>query len=393
VLGILLFWTIYNALLMFAGIGSKHKPSYKGIHELPKFSLVLPAKDEAAVIARCLDSLLSMDYPMEKMEIVVVAGESNDATKEICNDFSRRSKIVRVLCEGTSSGKPAALNYALPYVTGEIVGVFDADSVPERNVLRRVASYFQDRSVTAVQGKTFSLNAKENMLTRMASMEERLWFEGTIRGREKLGLFVPLTGSCQFVRSCVLKELGGWEESSLAEDVELALKLTGKGYLVKFAPDVCAKQETPSSLNDLIKQRTRWYRGTMEAAFRYGTLLRSLSRKSLDAEVSQVGPFVMILALFSYVIGGVNLLFPPNESLLLVYAGLAAVLIISTLLYVGLSAFVIMKPRKLNLLWFPFLNLYWVILNCIAFKAFVHILLRKPRKWTKTVKKGVVIQK
>jgi cellulose synthase/poly-beta-1,6-N-acetylglucosamine synthase-like glycosyltransferase len=331
-----------------------------------------------------------MDYPMERMEIIVVAGDSKDTTKEICNDFSGKNKIVRVLCERTSSGKPAALNLALPHVTGEIVGVFDADSIPERNVLRRAASYFQDGSVTAVQGKTYSLNARENMLTRMASMEERLWFEGSVRGREKLGLFVPLTGSCQFVRSCVLKELGGWEESALAEDVELALKLTEKGYLVKFAPDVCCKQETPSNLYGLIKQRTRWYRGTMEAAFRYGTLFRKLNRKSLDAEISLAGPFVMMLALFSYVNWGLIFLFPPDTSLLLFSSVLSTVLIAVTFLSLGLSAYLIMKPKKLNLFWFPFLNLFWFILMCIACNAFLQIVFRKPKKWTRTIKKGAV---
>jgi len=199
-LAVLLVWAVYNALLLFAGIRSKHTPRRESIHELPKISLIVPVKDEGTVITKCLDSLLSIDYPKDKMEIIVVEGDSKDATKEICDTYSRKDKTIKVLHEGTSNGKPGALNLALPHVTGEIVGVFDADNVPERNVLRRIASYFQDATVTAVQGRTISLNARQNMLTRVASMEERLWFEGTLMGKEKLGLFIPLTGSCAFIR-------------------------------------------------------------------------------------------------------------------------------------------------------------------------------------------------
>jgi len=388
VLTALLFWAVYNALLLFAGIRGKHEFHRVSIHEFPRISLIVPVKDEGAVIAKCLDALLSIDYPKEKMEIIVVDGDSKDSTKEICDDFSRKDKTIKVLCEKTPNGKPGALNLALPQVTGEIVGVFDADSVPERNVLQRIASYFQDTSVTAVQGKTISLNPRQNMLTRMASMEERLWFEGTISGKQKLGLFVPLTGSCAFIRSCVLKEVGGWEEPSLAEDVELALKLIEKGHSVRYAPDVCSKQETPGSLNELTKQRTRWYRGYMDASFKYGTLLRRPSRKSLDAELSLLGPFMMIVGLLGYVNWGFNLLFPPDTSLLVVSSILAIALITVTLLSIGLSAFLIMRPTKLNLFWIPFINLYWFVLMIIACKAFLLTVLRRPRKWTKTAKIG-----
>ena len=105
-------------------------------------------------------------------------------------------------------------------------------------------SYFKDNSVSAVQASTAPLNVEQNMLTRVVAMEDKAWFQGLLGGREKLSLFVPLTGSCQFIRTDVLNEMGGWEESALAEDVELSLKLTEKGYLVKYAPDIVSGQES-----------------------------------------------------------------------------------------------------------------------------------------------------
>ena len=226
-LGFLLFWTVYNGSIIYLGIKSKRRhtsSSRDNNAATPKFSIIVPTKDEEVVIGRCLNSLLDLDYPKDKMEIIVVDGNSTDDTCKICQDFSTKYPGgFRIIKEKESKGKPGALNLALPYVTGEIVGVFDADSVPEKNVLGKVASYFADNEITAVQGRTTSLNEKKSVLTRVISMEERAWFQALLSGRENLKLFVPLNGSCQFIRRNVLEEMSGWDETCLTEDVELAL--------------------------------------------------------------------------------------------------------------------------------------------------------------------------
>ena len=103
--------------------------------------------------------------------------------------------------------------------------------------------------------------------------------------------------------------MGGWDESSLVEDVELSLRLVKKGYHVKFAADVSSGQETPFSLRGLIAQRTRWYRGYMESSLKYGSLLEKVNRRVIDAEISLIGPFVMVVCLASYLNWGLSLLF------------------------------------------------------------------------------------
>ena len=200
-LSVILLWAVYHACILFAGLRSRRQTIDPAAGELPRFSLIVPAKNEGVVIERCLKSLLNLDYPQDKFEVIVVDGGSNDATGEVCRRFSLAYPgVLKVVNEEISRGKPGALNLALPFVTGELIGVFDADSVPERGVLRKVASYFQDASVTAVQGSTTSLNEDQNMLTKIATMEDKAWFQGLLQGRERLGLFVAFTGSCQFVR-------------------------------------------------------------------------------------------------------------------------------------------------------------------------------------------------
>jgi cellulose synthase/poly-beta-1,6-N-acetylglucosamine synthase-like glycosyltransferase len=186
-LAVLLFWTLYNGSIIYIGIRSKRKvvpkSEAKENREFPKFSIIVPTKDEEAVISRCLNGIMNLDYPKDKFEIIVVDGNSKDATCKISEEFSTRyPENIKVISEEESKGKPAALNLSLSYATGDIVGVFDADSLPERDALKKVASYFDDEKVTAVQGRTTSLNEKKNVLTRVVSMEEKAWFQALLTG-------------------------------------------------------------------------------------------------------------------------------------------------------------------------------------------------------------------
>jgi len=393
-LALLLFWTVYNGSIISIGLKGKRKrgSSNIGKSQETKFSIIVPTKDEEVVIGRCLNSLLDLDYPKDKMEIILVDGNSADNTLKVCGDFSAKYHgDFKIIKEKESKGKPAALNLALPYVTGEIVGVFDADSVPEKDVLRKVASYFGDKKVTALQGQTSSLNAKKNLLTRIVSMEERAWFQALLSGKEKLRLFVPLNGSCQFIRRNVLEELGGWNENCLTEDVELALRLVEKKYQIKYAEDVCCGQETPNGFRDLVRQRVRWYRGNMETALRYGRLLDTLNVKTADAEISIAAPFMMVISLLSYINWCAATLFFSQGSLVLTFTGIVIAATAFSLLLAGVGLLAIDRPFRLrNLLWVPSIFGYWLIQTGIAGLAFLKLLFRRKRVWDKTVKKGFI---
>ncbi len=393
-LSFLLFWTVYNGSIIYAGIRSrrKHPQSNFANEEEPKFSIIVPTKDEELVIGRCLNGLLDLDYPRDKLEIIIVDGNSTDNTCKVCSDFSAKYPgTFKIINEKESKGKPAALNLALPYATGEIVGVFDADSVPEKDVLKKVASYLGDKQLMAVQGRTTSLNEKKNILTRVVAAEEKAWFQALLSGREKLKLFIPLNGSCQFIRRNALEELGGWDETSLTEDVELALRLVEKKHQIKYAEDVCCGQETPNGLRDFIKQRVRWYRGYMETALKYGRLLDTLNKKTVDAEISLSGPFMMVVSLLSYVNWFFLALFLTENNPIISFTGLVIALTAVSLLSVGVGLTASEKPVKLrNLLWVPAIYVYWLIQMCIAGWAFLKLIFRRKRVWNKTVKTGFI---
>jgi cellulose synthase/poly-beta-1,6-N-acetylglucosamine synthase-like glycosyltransferase len=400
-LAVLLFWTIYNGSIIYVGVRNKRKnqstPQNKSVapESLPSYTLIVPTKNEESVVRRCLDGILNLDYPKNKIQVIVVDGNSGDNTCKICSEFEQKyPQNFKVISEQTTRGKPAALNLALPHATGDIVGVFDADSLPEPDVLSKVSAYLDDQQIQAIQGMTTSINERSNVLTRVISMEEKAWFQMLMSGREKLKLFVPLTGSCQFIRRNVLQELGGWDENSLTEDVELALRLVEKNYLIKYAADVNSGQETPAALGSLVKQRVRWYRGYMETALKYGRLLDNINKRTVDAEISLGGPFMMVVSLLSYINWFIVAVFLSQSTPILNFTGLVIALTAVSLVSIGIALTASEKPIRLrNILWIPSIYMYWLLQMFIAGWAFLKLLFRHKRDWTKTAKTGSAVPK
>jgi len=399
VLSVLYVWTLYNIPILVAGIRHLRRSNERkkmmalfGRRKLPKMSIIVPVKDEERVVGRLLKSLLKLDYPPEKREIIIVEDGSVDKTAGICAEYERQyPEQVKLIRRSVSDGKPSALNHALKHATGEIVAVFDADSVLQSDVLLKAIEHFEDPSVAAVQGKACSINADVNMLTKFISYEEAVRYETYIRGKDILNLFVPLTGSCYFIRRSVLSDVNGWDDASLSEDMEIALKLTKKGYKIKYAPEIEYWQENPINLAHLIRQRLRWFRGEMEIAIKYGKLVTKPNRKNIDAEVTLLGPFMFILCVMSYFILLLTFLLPVQQNFFLTTVNqITFIITMIPLFLIGVALIYITKPRRTaNLLWLPFIYAYWILQNFLASYAFLQIAFGRPKKWTKTVKNGI----
>lgn len=392
-------WSFYNLPILVAGVRhlrrSRRKSEKRCFEDgiLPIFSIVVPVKNEEKVVGRLLDALSRLSYPSDKMEIIIVEDGSTDRTLDICMKYAEEhGGNVKVLHRTFSNGKPSALNYGIKCAKGEIIGIFDADSVPASDILLNACSYFQDSTVAAVQGRTLSINSEKNMLTKFISREEAVWCEAYLRGKDVLNLFVHLKGSCQFFRREVLERLKGFDEGALSEDMEISARLTEKGYKIRYASDVRSWQESPGDLRQLFRQRTRWFRGTMEVAFKYGRLMAKPSKKSLDTEATLLGPFVLIASLATYFAAFYTVFVPYPLSVLLQFVTQFTLLVLTLLMFAcGLALIYSSKPRKAaDVLWLPFIYFYWSSQAFIAFYALLLILLRRPQKWLKTEKTGMV---
>jgi cellulose synthase/poly-beta-1,6-N-acetylglucosamine synthase-like glycosyltransferase len=392
------FWALYNVPILASGVKDfckkRQKPHKKGVPEglKPYFSIIVPVKNEERVMDRLLDSLSNIDYPQNKLEVIIIEDGSTDKTNDICMNYAKEHDNVKILHKPLSDGKPSALNYGLSQAQGDIVAIFDADNVPAQDALSAVVTYFEDPKVAAVQGRTSSINSKENMLTQFISYEEAVWCEAYLRGKDVLNLFVHLKGSCQFIRRDVLQQLHGFDESVLSEDMEISARLIENDYKIRYASDVVALQESASNLKTLFIQRTRWYRGTMEVAFKYGRLMTKLNRINFDAEATLFAPFILIASLAPYLAAfwafstfwSLDVMW----SLVLQFGMLTTTL---TLLVCGLALIYVSKPRKVrSILWLPFVYCYLSLNAFIALYAMILIVLRRPKKWIKTKKHGSI---
>lgn len=388
------FWSLYNGPILAMGIidfrRSKKKPHVSLENSsLPSFSIILPVKNEETVINSVLNALSNLNYPENRREIIIVEDGSTDKTLEICMNYAKNHEGFKVLHRESSCGKPPALNFGLNNAKGDIVAVFDADSIPDPNALMAASAYFRDKGIDAIQGKTLSMNGARNMLTRFASYEEVIWCEIYLRGKDLLKLFVHLKGNCQFIRRDVLIRVKGFDERVLCEDMELSAKLLDKGYTIRYASDVVALQESPSNLKTLFRQRTRWFRGTMEVALRYGRLMTRPNKKTFDAETTFFAPFLLIASLLPYLGILFNFLVLPSNVWWSVLVWLAMLSSALSLMVFGFALVVAAKPRKArSLLWLPFIYFYWSFQSFIALYALMLIILKRPRRWTKTDRTG-----
>ena len=230
------------------------------------------------------------------------------------------------------------------------------------------------------------------MLTRFLGYEDAVWCEAFLRGKDTLGLFVHLRGCCQFIRKHVLTDIEGFDEGTLAEDVEISVRLTEKQHTVKYASNVKAWQESPSTLTGFLKQRTRWYRGHMQVALKYGRLLKKINKQNLDAELTLILPFLAISSIFLFMFAswGVfsSLPFSPTLDMLMVFSTLTTCILI---VLAGFALIYVSKPKKVkNVLWLPFVFSYWFLQSFVALYAGMLILFRQPSRWIKTEKSGIV---
>jgi cellulose synthase/poly-beta-1,6-N-acetylglucosamine synthase-like glycosyltransferase len=388
---ILLLWTAYNTPSYIVGFkqlikAKNHRKELEDDCESsynPKISIIIPVKNEEKVIGRLLTALMNTSYANK--EIIVVEGGSTDKTQKICQEWSARyPSIIRFFKKNPSDGKPSAINYGAERATGEIIALYDADTIVEPDTFEKVVSYFKDPNVTAVQGELYSINPNENIVTRLSVLNDFITHVQQV-GKDKLDLFVPLLGTNQYIKRSVLNEIGYWDPKALSEDSELSVKLLKKGYAVKYVP-VRAGVEAPAKLTLFMKQRMRWFRGYVHTMVKHWDILKIVNKKRLDAQLTLLFPLMLIIGLTGYVEALYNLI---NANLTSQVAG-SFISLIGLFLFVLslLTPLLVTVDNPRNSIYVPLLYLNWIVLAVVSLCAYAQVILCTQQKWTKTEKSG-----
>jgi cellulose synthase/poly-beta-1,6-N-acetylglucosamine synthase-like glycosyltransferase len=393
-LGAILFKVVASLL----GIGARRRvdqPVADDDYDLPRYTILVPVYREANVIGDLMRNLGALDYPAEKLEILVLL-ESDDEETIAAARAARPPETVRlvVVPDAQPKTKPKACNVGLFLATGEHLVIYDAEDRPEPTQLRKAVAAFRRSGpqTVCVQARLYYWNAAHNLLTRMFGLEYGYWFGTMLPGLDRLRLPIPLGGTSNHFRVEALRDLGGWDPHNVTEDADLGIRAAVEGYRVEVI-DSWTDEEACSQVRPWIRQRTRWIKGYMQTVIVHSRspirLARTLGlRDTLGFALLIAGtPLTFLLApvLWASTLALVVL----QPQLPIVDHGWLAWVALGDLL-LGNAAMILLcalaAVRDRGWRWAPLalLNpLYWVLHSWAAWRALVQ-LIRNPFLWEKT---------
>ncbi|MBD3753622.1 MAG: glycosyltransferase, partial [Micrococcales bacterium] len=236
--------------------------------ELPFYTVLVPVFREEKVVAQLMTNLGRLDYPRDRLEVLILVEEGDDATRAaIARSAVPEHFIVVPIPAGVPQTKPRACNVGLELARGEFLVIFDAEDAPEPDQLKKAVIVFSrtDESTAVVQASLNYFNARENALTRLFTLEYGAWFDYMLMGLEDSDLPIPLGGTSNHFRMTALRRLGGWDPYNVTEDADLGIRASALGYRVGVV-DATTMEEATSRIPQFIKQRSRWIKGYMQTA-------------------------------------------------------------------------------------------------------------------------------
>jgi cellulose synthase/poly-beta-1,6-N-acetylglucosamine synthase-like glycosyltransferase len=358
------------------------------------FSLIVPARHEEAVLAVTLERLAASHHP--SFEVLAVVGDDDPDTRTVAEETAaRHPDRIRVLVDDSQpKNKPRALNTALPACGGTVTAVFDAEDEVHPELLRHVDARFTDTGADVVQGGVQLMNYHSSWYSLRNVLEYYFWFRSRLHFHAQRR-FIPLGGNTVFIRTDRLREAGGWDPDCLAEDCEIGVRLSSRGAKVAVAydPDLVTREETPGTIRELFKQRTRWNQGFLQV-LRKGEWRRLPTRRQrLLARYTLAMPFLQAFSavLIPVSLATIILLDLPVLAALLTFVPLVPTLAAVAVEAAALGEFCRSYRRRVTLLDYLRLLLgtfpYHLLLGVAALRAVLRER-RGERGWEKTAHVG-----
>ncbi|WP_406649160.1 glycosyltransferase [Aliisedimentitalea scapharcae] len=233
---------------------------------LPKISVLVPLYKEKAIARALVKRLSRLTYPKSLLDVILVLEEHDHVTRDTLaqTDLPAWMRVIEVPTHNGLTTKPRAMNYALDFCRGDIVGVWDAEDAPTPDQLEMVADRFAhaDDDVVCLQGVLDYYNPRSNWLSRCFTIEYSSWFRIVLPGIAHLGLVVPLGGTTLFFKREILEQLGGWDAHNVTEDADLGVRLCRAGYRTELI-ETATYEEANCRPWPWVKQRSRWLKGFM----------------------------------------------------------------------------------------------------------------------------------
>lgn len=229
----------------------------------PKVSILVPLFKENSILERLSERMQTLAYPKELLEICFIYEQDDPQTKSALEklDLPDYMKLIEIPV-GELQTKPRAMNYALDFCAGSIIGIYDAEDAPEIDQIEQVIQKFaiSGDDVACIQCVLDFYNTDTNWISRCFTIEYAVLFRVILPALDRLKLPIPLGGTSVFFRRDILEKLGRWDAYNVTEDADLGYRLYRMGYRCSWVNSVTYEEANYRFL-PWIKQRSRWLKG------------------------------------------------------------------------------------------------------------------------------------
>ncbi|EES50882.1 glycosyltransferase [Clostridium botulinum] len=402
-LGIIWIIIFVNIILVVFGYIYYSKVHNKKMKEklnyYPFVSVMVPAHNEAIVIRKTVESLLELDYPHDRYEIIIINDNSSDNSAEILqavkeNVLDRNLIVINTDNITGGKGKSNALNIGLKKSKGEILAVYDADNTPDSKALKYlVQTLLEDDKLGAVIGKFRCRNKDKNLLTNFINIETLTYQWMAQAGRWEMFKLCTIPGTNFVVRRSIMEEMNGWDTKAITEDTEVSFRIYMMGYKIKFMPLAVTYEQEPQTLNVWFKQRSRWAKGNTYVVIKN---FRYLFKPGFGVTKFDILYYTMIYFFFlsASVISDMLFLLGFGDIIQINITGYGLILWIMAYLVFNLSIMIAISTEKgelniknimvISIMYFTYCKL-WAIVAAIGFYNYIKdSLLKRETKWYKT---------
>jgi len=263
-----LYYSVFWFLVYLDGGMKEKKPIQK---KFPKITIAIPAYNEEKTILATIKSVIALNYPKNKMEILVINDGSKDNTAKVVRNFIRDSNFNIRLINQANKGKGAAMNNALKQATGELFISLDADSYVRPDALQVITPYFEDPKVSSVL-PIIKVRQSNSIMRKLQYVEYLINFFFK-KLMAKLDCIHVTPGPFSVYRRDILRNLGGFDEKNLTEDLEMAMRLQKHHYKIVQILGTEVTTDAPINFVEFYKQRNRWYKGALLNLWAYRKMI------------------------------------------------------------------------------------------------------------------------
>ena len=361
----------------------------------PRVSILVPLFREREVASTLVRRLEELSYPKALLDIVLILEETDSLTRTALEEADLPPWMrVLVVPDGQPRTKPRAMNYALDFCRGEIVGIYDAEDAPEPDQIDRVVARFATAppDLVCLQGVLDYYNPRQNWLARCFTIEYATWFRVMMPGMSRLGFAIPLGGTTLFFRRSALERLGGWDAHNVTEDADLGFRLARHGYRTEMIATT-THEEANCHLLPWVRQRSRWLKGYMVTYLVHMRAPRLLLRqlgpwRFLGFQthfITALSQFLLAPVLWSFWLIPLGLPHPLDGVLPApLLTGFAVGFLLVEALSIAVGMLAVSGPAHRHLLfWVPTLHFYFPLGVLAAYKALFELIFA-PFYWDKT---------